>query len=64
MSTMSSQIIGSSIVYYTVCSAAEQKKNIKAPVNGEFPAQRASNAEDVSIRWRRHEQDRNQEEYY
>ena len=30
------------------------KENIKAPVTGEFPAQRASNAENVSIRWRHH----------
>ena len=25
-----------------------------SPVSGEFPAQRASNAENVSIRWRHH----------
>ena len=35
------------------------KENIKAPRHwplwGEFPAQRANNAENVSIRWRRHE---------
>ena len=30
------------------------KENIKAPVTGEFPAQRTSNAENVFIWWRRH----------
>ena len=37
---------------------AQIKENIKAglaPVTGEFPAQRASNAEKVSIWWRHHE---------
>ena len=45
---------------------AQIKENIKlhvtgpcvgdSPVTGEFPAQRASNAENVSITWRLHEQ--------
>ena len=33
---------------------AQIKGNIKAPVTGEFPAQRASNAENDSICWRHH----------
>ena len=59
MSTMSSQITGVSIVYSTVCSGVDQKKTPKlrvtglyagnSSVTGEFPAQRASNAENVSI---------------
>ena len=44
MGAMASQITGLTIVYFTVYS----------PVTGEFPAQRASNAENVSIRWRHH----------
>ena len=61
MSAMASQIIAFSIIYSTVCSGAD-KKIIKArrprlydgnsPVSGEFPAQRTSNAENVSIWWR------------
>ena len=33
----------------------QSKENIKAPGTGEFPAQMASNAENVSIWWRHHE---------
>ena len=33
---------------------AQIKENIKAPGTGEFPAQMASNAENVSIWWRHH----------
>ena len=64
MSTIASQITSVSIVYSTVCVQAEIKENIKAPRHwplfrnspktGEFPAQRASNAEKVSIWWRHH----------
>ena len=64
MSAMASQITGVSIIYSTVCSGAELKKKSKlrvtglcagnSPVTGEFPAQRASNAENVSIWWRHH----------
>ena len=59
MSAMASQITGVSIIYSTVCSGAELKKKSKlrvtglcagnSPVTDEFPAQRASNAENVSI---------------
>ena len=65
MSTMASQITGLSIVYSTVCSGADQRKHQSSAsltfVRGEFtgdrwfPAQRASNAEDVSIWWRHHD---------
>ena len=62
MGTVASQITSLNIVYSTVYSGADQR-NTKAPRHwplcgeftgtGEFPAQRASNAENVSI-WRRH----------
>ena len=65
MSTMASQITGISVIYSTVCSGVGQKKSSKlsvtglcegnSPVTGEFPAQRDSNAENASIRWRYHE---------
>ena len=53
------------IVYSTVYSGADKKKNIKVPRHwplcvgnspgpGEFPAQMASNAGNVSIWWRHH----------
>ena len=58
MTTMASQITSLTVVYSTVYSDAD-KKNIKAPRHwhlcgeftgtGELPAQRASNAENVSI---------------
>ena len=58
MGAIASQITGLTIVYSTVFSGAD-KKNIKAPRHwplcgnspgtGEFPAQMASNAENVSI---------------
>ena len=61
MNAMASQITGFPIVYSTVCSGAV-KKNVKAPrhwplwgeFTGEFPAHRASNAENVPIWWRHH----------
>ena len=64
MSEMASQIISPAIVYSTVYSRADQR-NIKAPrhwplwgeFTGEFPAQRASNAENVFIWWRHHVQE-------
>ena len=57
MSTMRSQITGVSIVYATFCSGPEQRKHQSSvsPVTGEFPAQKASNAETVSIWWRHHD---------
>ena len=61
---MASQITGVTIVYSTVYSRCWSKKTSKLhvtglcegnpPVTGEFPAQRASNAENVSIWWRHH----------
>ena len=59
MSVMVSQIAGVLIVHSTVCSVADQRKHQSSasvafvrgnsPVTGEFPAQRASNAENVSF---------------
>ena len=64
MSTMASQVTSLTITYSSVCSGAGKKKPSKlrviglcegnSPVTGEFPAQRASNAENVSIWWRHH----------
>ena len=61
MGAIASQITSLTIVYSTFYSDAD--KNIKAPrhwplcgeFTGEFPAQMASNAENVSIWWRHHE---------
>ena len=54
MSAMAFQITGVSIAYSAVCST--EIENIKAadcwPLWGEFPAQTASNAENISIWWR------------
>ena len=62
MSAMASQSTSLTIVYSTVYSRCRSKKTSKlrvtglcegnSPVTGEFPAQRASNAENISIRWR------------
>ena len=64
MSTMASQITSLTILYSAVYSRCRSKKTSKlrvtglcegkSPVTGEFPAQRASNAENVSIWWRHH----------
>ena len=56
MSPMASQITSLTIVCSTVYSVADQKKHQSSasPVTGEFPAQMASNAENVSIWWRHH----------
>ena len=64
MSTMASQITSLAIVCSTVYSRRRSKKTSKvrvtglcegnSPVTGEFPAQKASNAENVSIWWRHH----------
>ena len=63
--TMASQITSLTIVYSMVHSSHRSKKTSKlcvtglcegnSPVTGEFLAQRASNAENVSIWWRLHE---------
>ena len=60
-----SGITNVSIFYSTVCSGADQRKHQKvcvtglcegnSPVTGEFPTQRASNVENVSIWWLHHE---------
>ena len=62
MRTIASQITSLTIVYSTIYSGRSKKTSKlrvtglyvgNSPVTGEFPAQRASNAENVSI-WRRH----------
>ena len=68
MGMISSQITSLTIVYSTVIQAPINE-NIKAPRHwplcgefpgtGEFPAQRASNVENVSIWWRHHDCDWN-----
>ena len=61
--TMGSQITSLTVVYSTIYSGADKKKSKlhvtglcarNSPVTGEFPAQRASYAENVSIWWRHH----------
>ena len=62
MSAMAFQITGLTIVYSTVYSGADQRKHRSSAslafvqgiqrCSGEFPAQMASNAENVSIWWR------------
>ena len=66
MSAMASQITGVLIVCLNVCSFPDQRKHQssmslaffrgihRCQVTGEFPTQRASNAEDVPIWWRHH----------
>ena len=58
MSAMASQITSFTIVYTNVYSGADQRKHQSSaslafegnsPLTGEFPAQMASNAENVSI---------------
>ena len=66
MSAMASQITSLMIVYSNVYWTRRSKKTSKlcvtglcegnSPVTGEFPTQRASNAENVSIWWRHHDQ--------
>ena len=62
---VASQITSLTIVYSTVYSGVDQRKHqrsallafvrrIHASVTGEFPAQKASNAENISIWWRHH----------
>ena len=65
MSAMVSQITSLMIVYSTVYSRCRSKKPSKhrvtglckgnSPVTGEFPAQRTSNSENVSIWWCHHD---------
>ena len=65
MSAMASQITKLTVIYSTVYSGIDQMKQQSSapltfyagnsPVADEFPAQRACNAENVSIWWRHHE---------
>ena len=65
MGAIVTQITSLTIVYSAVYSDADQGKNIKAPRHwplcreftgtGEFPAQMASSAENISIWWRHHD---------
>ena len=59
MGAVAFQITSLTIVYSTVYSDADQGKHQNSasltPGTGEFPAQMASNAENVSIWWRHHE---------
>ena len=52
MTTMASQITSLTIVYSTVYSDADERKHQNSD---EFPAQMASNSENVSIWWRHHD---------
>ena len=63
MDAMASQITSHMIVYSTIYSSADNKTSKlrvtglcagNSPVTGEFPAQMASNVENVSIWWRHH----------
>ena len=63
MGAIASQITSLTIIFSTVYSDADQRKHQSSvtglcagnlPVTGEFPAQMASNAENVSIEWRHH----------
>ena len=58
MDTMASQITSLTFFYSTVYSDADQRKHQSSAslafVTGEFPAQMASNAENVSFWWRHH----------
>ena len=64
MGAMASQITSLTIVYSTVYSATDEKTSKllvtglcegNSPVTGDIPAQRASNAENVSIWWHHYE---------
>ena len=65
MGTMASEITSLSIVYSTVYSGADERKHQSSvslalwagnsPVTDDFPAQMASNAENVCILWRHHD---------
>ena len=64
MGAMAFQITSLTIVYSSVYSGTDEKKSKlrvtglcvwNSPVSGEFPAQMASNAENVSIWWRHHD---------
>ena len=57
MGAIASQITSLTIVYSPVYSGADQREHESSAslaFTGEFPAQMASNAENVSIWWRHH----------
>ena len=55
MGAIASQITSLTVIYSTVYSDVDQTKfQSSASQTGEFPAQMASNAENVSIWWRHH----------
>ena len=58
MREMASQITSFTIVYSSVYSGADKRKHQSSAslVTDEFPTQKASNAENVSIWWRHHDQ--------
>ena len=74
MGTMASQITSLTIVYSIVNQGADQRKHQKlrltglcagsSPVTGEFPAQMASNAENVSIWWRHRVEQKGRQPWY
>ena len=73
MSAIASQITSLTIVYSTVYPGADQRKHQSSAslafegnslMTDEFPAQRASNAETVSIWWRHHDQEWEMLTYY
>ena len=64
MGAMASRITSLAIVYSTVYAGTDQRKHQSSaslafvgnsPVTGEFPAKRSSNAENVFIWWRHHD---------
>ena len=70
MGTMASLITSLKSVYSTVHPGADQRKHQNSglcagnsPETGEFPAQKASNAEIVSIWWRHHGYARDKKKY-
>ena len=64
MGELATQITSLTIVYSTIYSDADQTSKLRvtglcagnSPGTGEFPAQMASNAENISIWWRHHEE--------
>ena len=62
MTTMASQITSLTVAYSIVYSDADQTSKLRvtglcagnSPGTGEFPTQRASDAENISIWWRHH----------
>ena len=69
MGAIASQITSRTIVYSTVYSDADQRRHQSsaslafAPETGEFPAQKASTSENVSIWWRHNASSRKQYSY-